>query len=55
MKEYDIYDDVISETNVLYMTRIQKERFITKVETVKLPTDYAEFELTCYKDEINDK
>jgi 3,4-dihydroxy 2-butanone 4-phosphate synthase/GTP cyclohydrolase II len=39
----------------LIQYRIQKERFITKVETVKLPTDFAEFKLTCYKDEINDK
>ncbi len=35
--------------------RIQKERFITKVETVNMPTDFAEFKLNCYKDEINDK
>ena len=39
----------------LIQYRIQKERFITKIETIKLPTDFAEFELTCYKDEINDK
>ena len=39
----------------LIQYRIQKERFITKVETVKLPTDFADFNLTCYKDEINDK
>jgi len=35
--------------------RIQKERFITKVETAKLPTEFGEFELTCYKDILNDK
>jgi 3,4-dihydroxy 2-butanone 4-phosphate synthase / GTP cyclohydrolase II len=35
--------------------RVQTERFISKVETVKLPTDFGDFDLTCYKDEINDK
>ena len=39
----------------LIQYRIQKERFITKIETVKLPTDMAEFNLTCYKDNINEK
>lgn len=35
--------------------RIQTERFITKVETVNMPTDYGDFKLSCYLDEINDK
>lgn len=52
--EYDIYDDVISETNVLYMTRIQKERFETltdynlvsntyELKRSDLPLDYKDF------------
>ncbi|RAP32743.1 3,4-dihydroxy-2-butanone-4-phosphate synthase, partial [Candidatus Marinamargulisbacteria bacterium SCGC AAA071-K20] len=39
----------------LIQFRLETERFITKVETVKLPTDFGEFDLTCYKDEINEK
>lgn len=35
--------------------RIQTERFITKIETVNMPTDYGDFKLSCYLDEINDK
>ncbi len=35
--------------------RIQKERFITKIETVNMPTDFANFKLTCYEDIINNK
>lgn len=35
--------------------RIEKERFINKVETVNLPTEYGDFELVCYEDEINEK
>ena len=35
--------------------RIQNESFIEKVENVNLPTDFADFELHCYKDILNDK
>ncbi len=35
--------------------RIEKERFIDCVETIPLPTDFGTFELSCYKDLINDK
>ncbi len=35
--------------------RIKNECFIEKVETVKLPTDFGEFELRCYLDKINNK
>ena len=35
--------------------RINKERFVEKVETVKMPTPQGQFKLTCYKDMINDK
>lgn len=35
--------------------RIQKECFIKKIETVKLPTKYADFKLVCYEDLINKK
>ncbi len=35
--------------------RIQKERFITKIETTKLPTEYGDFQLACYRDNLNDK
>ncbi|MEK9727777.1 MAG: bifunctional 3,4-dihydroxy-2-butanone-4-phosphate synthase/GTP cyclohydrolase II [Candidatus Margulisiibacteriota bacterium] len=35
--------------------RIQKECFIEKVETVKMPTFIGDFELTCYRDMINEK
>jgi 3,4-dihydroxy 2-butanone 4-phosphate synthase / GTP cyclohydrolase II len=51
-KEHDLHIITIKD---LIQYRIQKERFITKIETVKLPTDMAEFNLTCYKDNINEK
>jgi 3,4-dihydroxy 2-butanone 4-phosphate synthase / GTP cyclohydrolase II len=51
-KEHDLSIITIKD---LIQYRIQKERFITKIETVKLPTDMAEFNLTCYKDNINEK
>lgn len=35
--------------------RITKERFITRIETTKLPTSFGEFNLVCYRDDINDK
>ncbi len=39
----------------LIQYRIQQERFITKIETTKLPTDFGEFNIVCYRDNINDK
>ena len=35
--------------------RINKESFIKKIETVKMPTQHGNFMLTCYLDMINDK
>lgn len=35
--------------------RVEKERFIEKVETVQLPTAHGDFVLTAYKDVVNDK
>ncbi len=35
--------------------RVNKERFIKKIETVKMPTKHGNFMLTCYLDMINDK
>tara|TARA_A100001015_G_C15042890_1_gene741070 strand:+ start:3741 stop:5006 length:1266 start_codon:yes stop_codon:yes gene_type:complete len=35
--------------------RIEKESFIKKIETVKMPTEFAEFQLTCYEDMLNEK
>lgn len=35
--------------------RVKKERFISKEETINLPTKLGEFNLTCYKDNLNDK
>jgi 3,4-dihydroxy 2-butanone 4-phosphate synthase/GTP cyclohydrolase II len=35
--------------------RVKKERFIQKIETVQLPTEFGIFQLTCYKDKINNK
>ena len=37
----------------LIQHRIQTERFINKIETVDMPTDYGHFQLTCYEDMIN--
>lgn len=37
----------------LIQYRIQTERFIEKIETVPLPTDYGDFMITAYKDIIN--
>ena len=51
-KEHDLKIVTIKD---LIQFRIKTERFISKVEVVKLPTDYGDFLLTCYKDEINDK
>lgn len=39
----------------LIQHRIQTERFINKIETVDMPTDYGHFKLTCYEDMINKK
>ncbi|RAP28771.1 bifunctional 3,4-dihydroxy-2-butanone-4-phosphate synthase/GTP cyclohydrolase II [Candidatus Marinamargulisbacteria bacterium SCGC AG-343-D04] len=39
----------------LIQYRMHNESFIKKVETVALPTDFGQFDLTCYKDKINDK
>ena len=39
----------------LIQHRIQTERFINKIETVDMPTDYGHFQLTCYEDMINKK
>lgn len=39
----------------LIQYRIQNESFIEKVETVNLPTEIAEFKLSCYLDKINQK
>ena len=39
----------------LIQYRIQNERYVTRVETVKLPTDFGIFDLHCYKDELNNK
>ena len=35
--------------------RIKKESFISKIETVNMPTEFAEFKLTGYKDIVNNK
>ncbi|NBV42874.1 bifunctional 3,4-dihydroxy-2-butanone-4-phosphate synthase/GTP cyclohydrolase II [bacterium] len=35
--------------------RVQKERFIEKIETVPLPTEFGLFDISCYRDVINDK
>ncbi|NBV83695.1 GTP cyclohydrolase II, partial [bacterium] len=35
--------------------RIREERFIEKIETVPLPTDFGQFDITCYSDVINAK
>jgi 3,4-dihydroxy 2-butanone 4-phosphate synthase/GTP cyclohydrolase II len=35
--------------------RIREERFIEKIESVPLPTDFGDFDITCYRDIINDK
>lgn len=35
--------------------RIQKESFITQMETISLPTDYGDFKLTSYQDNVNNK
>jgi len=35
--------------------RIEQERFITKIETTKLPTEFGDFEITCYRDELNNQ
>ncbi len=39
----------------LIQYRIQNESFIEKIETVKLPTEFAMFDLSCYLDKINHK
>jgi 3,4-dihydroxy 2-butanone 4-phosphate synthase/GTP cyclohydrolase II len=39
----------------LIQYRIAKERFISHVESVDMPTEYGEFQLRCYHDIINDK
>ncbi|NDC82992.1 GTP cyclohydrolase II, partial [bacterium] len=35
--------------------RVQEERFIEKIETVPLPTDFGDFDITCYHDRVNNK
>ena len=35
--------------------RRQKEKFVEKIESVKLPTPEGEFQLTCYKDKLTNK
>jgi 3,4-dihydroxy 2-butanone 4-phosphate synthase/GTP cyclohydrolase II len=35
--------------------RIRKERFITRVESAKLPTEFGDFEIFCYQDILNNK
>ena len=35
--------------------RIEKERFICKVDTIQLPTQFGDFQLTCYRDTLNNK
>jgi 3,4-dihydroxy 2-butanone 4-phosphate synthase/GTP cyclohydrolase II len=35
--------------------RVETENFVTKVEDVSLPTDYGNFRLHCFRDELNDK
>lgn len=39
----------------LIQYRIQKERFISRIDPIQLPTQYGTFTLTCYKDDINEK
>jgi 3,4-dihydroxy 2-butanone 4-phosphate synthase/GTP cyclohydrolase II len=39
----------------LIQYRIQKENLITKIEEIKLPTDFGEFNLHLYEDKMNDK
>ncbi len=35
--------------------RIREERFIEKIESVPLPTEFGDFDITCYRDVINGK
>lgn len=35
--------------------RVQKEKFIEKTETAKLPTSFGEFDITCFIDLVNKK
>ncbi len=35
--------------------RVKTERFIERIETVPLPTDFGTFDITCYRDSINQK
>lgn len=39
----------------LIQYRIEKERFITKTEATNLPTEFGEFSITCYQDNINNQ
>ncbi len=50
-----LHDLKIITIKDLIQHRINKERFIEKIETVKMPTNQGNFELTCYKDMINEK
>ncbi|MBT5855922.1 bifunctional 3,4-dihydroxy-2-butanone-4-phosphate synthase/GTP cyclohydrolase II [bacterium] len=50
-----LHDLKIITIKDLIQYRVTQERFITKVETVHMPTDHGDFQLTCYKDEINEK
>ncbi len=35
--------------------RIRKERFIIRMESAKLPTEFGDFEIICYQDMVNNK
>jgi 3,4-dihydroxy 2-butanone 4-phosphate synthase/GTP cyclohydrolase II len=39
----------------LIQYRINREKFITKVETAQLPTEFGEFSITCYEDTLNNQ
>ncbi|NQY74391.1 MAG: bifunctional 3,4-dihydroxy-2-butanone-4-phosphate synthase/GTP cyclohydrolase II [Candidatus Margulisbacteria bacterium] len=51
-KKHDLKMISIKE---LIKYRIKKERFIERVEKVKLPTKFGQFDLTLYRDIVNDK
>lgn len=45
---------IITIKDLIYYRR-QNECFIEKIETIQLPTQHGYFDLTCYKDKLNNK